>query len=159
MLIRGVATLTGHNLKLTTPDQTITASERMEYDTVKNIAKAVGSAKILREPDTLNANIITANFTKDADGKQVLKTAHASGGVIIKTPEETLTGDHGTYNAAQNTAKVTGNVKIVRGPNVLEGSRAEVNLTTNISKMFGSPESGKRVKGVFYPGSRKKEGE
>jgi hypothetical protein len=30
-----------------------------------------------------------------------------------------------------------------------------MNLTTNVSKMFGSPENNKRVKGIFYPGSDK----
>lgn len=151
----GIATLTGSDLKLITPDQVITAQERMEYDTIKGMAKAVGNAKIARGSDTLSASTITAHFAKDASGKQTLRTANASGGVTIKTPEETLTGDHGTYNASANTAEVKGNVKIVRGPNILEGDRAEVNLATNVSKMFGSPESGKRVKGVFFPGSTK----
>ena len=152
----GVATLTGKNLKLTTPDQVITSQERMEYDTAKGIAKAVGNATIIRGTDSLNASTITANFVKDASGNQVLKTAKAHGRVTIKTPDETLTGDRGTYNAANNTAKIIGNVKITRGPNVLEGDSADVNLTTNISRMFGSEKSGKRVKGVFFPGSNKK---
>lgn len=150
----GIATLTGNNLKLTTPDQIITAQERMEYDTAKGIAKAIGNAKIIRGTDTLNAATITANFEKDANGNQVLKTATAVGKVVIITPEETLTGDNGFYNAATNTAEIKGHVKIVRGPNTLEGARAEVNLTTNISKMFGAPESGTRVKGIFFPGSK-----
>ena len=42
----GQATLTGNDLKLTTPDQVITASERMEYNSNKGKAKAVGNAKI-----------------------------------------------------------------------------------------------------------------
>lgn len=155
----GQATLTGKDLKLTTPDQVITAQERMEYNSVKGVAKAVGNAQIVQDSDVLSAPTITANFAKDKNGKQVLKNANAVGGVTIKTPDETLTGDNGFYNAANNTAEIKGNVKIVRGPNILEGARAEVNLTTNISKMFGSPESGKRVKGIFFPGSNKeKEG-
>lgn len=151
----GIATLTGKNLKLTTPDQIITAQKRMEYDANGGKAKAVGNAQIKRGTDTLRAETLTANFTKNKNGKQVLKSANASGRVTIKTPEETLTGNSGFYNAANNTAEVKGNVKIVRGPNTLEGDRAEINLTTNISKMYGSPKTGKRVKGVFFPGSNK----
>lgn len=150
-----IATLTGGNLKLTTPDQVITARERMEYDTAKGIAKAIGNAKIIQDKNTLSAQSITANFEKNNNGEQILKTATANGGVTITTPEETLTGDKGIYNAANDTAEVSGNVKIVRGPNILEGARAEVNLTTNISKMFGAPETGQRVKGVFFPNSQK----
>ena len=44
-------------------------------------------------------------------------------------------------------------MKITRGPNILEGDRADVNLTTNVSTMKGSPAAGGRVRGVFYPGS------
>ena len=150
----GQATLTGQDLKLTTPEQVITATERMEYNSNKGVAKAVGNAKIIQGDDTLSASTITANFSKDANGKQALDNATASGGVTIKTPDETLTGNTGFYNAKNNTAEVKGNVKIVRGPNTLEGARAELNMTTNISKMFAAPESGKRVKGVFFPGSK-----
>lgn len=153
----GVATLTGNNLKLVTPDQVITAQERMEYDTIQGIAKAIGNAKIVRGSETLSANNITATFTKDANGKQILKIANANGSVIIETPTEMLIGDHGIYNAVDNTAEVKGNVKVIRGRNMLEGDRAEVNLTTNVSKMFGAPHSGKRVKGVFFLGSRKED--
>jgi lipopolysaccharide export system protein LptA len=150
----GLATLTGKNLKLTTPNQIITAQKTMEYHVNKGIAKAIGNAKIIREKNTLSAQVITANFSKDKNGKQTLSTAKASGGVKIKTPDETITGNSGIYNAKNNTAKISGNVKITRGPNTLEGYRAEVNLTTNVSKMFGSPNSGKRVKGVFFPSSK-----
>ncbi|MCI5059963.1 MAG: LptA/OstA family protein [Alphaproteobacteria bacterium] len=152
----GMAVLTGENLKLTTPGQVITARDRMEYDTNGGVAKAVGQAQIVEGTNRLNAQTITARFVKDQNGKQSLKTATAIGGVTITTPDEVLTGDTGIYNAGNDTAEVKGNVTIKRGPNMLEGARAQVNLTTNVSKMFsGEPGSGKRVKGVFFPGSSK----
>ena len=152
----GLGVLTGRDLKLTTPDQVITARERMEYNTQKGIAKAVGSAQIVEQTNRLNAQTITAYFEKDKTGQQKLTRAVATGGVTITTPDEVLTGDKGTYNATNNTAEVTGNVVIKRGVNMLEGARAQVNLTTNVSKMFsGAAGSGKRVKGIFFPGSEK----
>lgn len=150
----GLSVITGNNLKLTTPEQVITARDALEYNFDKGIAKAIGNAKIIQGQDTLSANTITANFSKDSKGKQALKTATANGGVTIKTSDETLTGNKAIYNATNNTAEVLGNVKIVRGPNILEGARAEVNLTTNLSKMFGNPNDGKRVKGIFFPSSK-----
>jgi lipopolysaccharide export system protein LptA len=75
--------------------------------------------------------------------------------VKITTPTEVLTGDYGIYKAETNTAEVKGNVKIVRGPNTLEGDRAQVDLNTNVSSMFGGEGTG-RVKAVFFPGSEKK---
>lgn len=171
---QGIAVLTGKDLKLVSPDQTVTATDRMEYHANTREAKAIGNAKVVRPKDTLTANIITAFFKDDAaapepaaaktpasplGGGSNLDRLEADGNVVIKTPTETLHGQHAIYRADTNTAEITGKVKIERGPNVLEGNRAEVDLDTNISKLFGSEKEGGRVRGVFFPGSEKKPGE
>ncbi len=162
---QGYARLTGGDLKLVSPDQTITASDALDYWRFKGEASAIGNAKVDRGEDVITARKITAFFSeqKNANGSSVDRI-EAYDDVTITTPEEVLTGDRGTYNAANDTATLIGNVKIVRGPNELEGARAEVNLTTNISKMFGDAptaavgqvgtrgEDG-RVRGIFFPGS------
>lgn len=168
---KGTAVLTGQNLKLVSPDQTVTARDRMEYYANERMAKAIGNAKVVRTKDTLTAATITAYFKDDAAktnsakpqktggsealGGGSLDRLEAEGGVVIKTPTETLHGTRAIYRAASNTAEIIGKVKIERGENVLEGERAEVNLTTNVSKMFGSEKPGGRVRGVFFPSSDK----
>jgi lipopolysaccharide export system protein LptA len=168
----GVAVLTGENLSLVSPDQTVTATERMEYHANERMAKAVGNAKVVRATDTLNADTITAFFKDNAapaatpvstapasaspiGGGGNLDRLEAEGSVVIRTPTETLHGQKGIYRAGSNTAELIGKVRIERGENVLEGNRAEVNLTTNVSKLFGSGKEGGRVRGVFFPGSEK----
>lgn len=170
----GVATLTGSNLKLVSPDQTVTARDKMEYHSNERMAKAIGNAKVVRAQDTLTADVITAYFkdnnaapaptpttapatteVKPAANTGNLDHIEADGKVVIITPTEKLYGNKGTYQASTNTAQLIGNVKIERGENVLEGERAEVNLTTNISKMFSSNKPGGRVRGVFFPGAEK----
>jgi lipopolysaccharide export system protein LptA len=163
----GVAVLTGGDLKLVSPDQTVTAKDRMEYHSNERIAKAIGNAKVVRAKDTLNANTITAYFKDSAAapaatqpstnpvGGGSLDRLEADGNVVITTPTEVLRGSKAVYRADSNTAEITGKVKIERGENVMEGERAEVNLTTNVSKMFGSNKDGGRVRGVFFPGSEK----
>jgi len=149
--------LTGENVRLVAPEQTITARDQMTYNTEKGTAKAIGNATIKTAKETLKANTITANFSKDNQtNKQILDNAVAKGGVTISTTDETITGNNGVYNAKNNTAEINGNVKIKRGPNSLEGNRARVNLSTNVSQMFGDKNSGKRVKGVFFPKSENK---
>lgn len=158
-----VATLTGNNLKMVSPDQTITATEKMEYFPDSRQARAVGNAKVVRTQDTLTANIITATFKDQGaansdnatQGTGNLDRLEATGNVVIVTPTETLRGQKGIYRADSNTAEITGKVKIERGPNIIEGDRAEVNLTTNVSKMFGSESGTGRVRGVFFPSSDK----
>lgn len=167
---KGVAVLTGGNLRLVSPDQTVTATERMEYYANERMAKAIGNATVLRAEDKVQANVLTAYF-KDDTAQPAAKEAgkkpaggalggggnidrlEADGNVVITTPTEKITGSKAVYRAATNTADITGKVKLVRGENVLEGERAEVNLTTNVSKMFGSKTESGRVRGVFFPGS------
>lgn len=155
---KGYAVMTGKNLRVVSPDQTVTAQEKMEYWTAQGKLQAVGRAKAVREGDEIVADILIAEFVEGKDKKRVLKTLRAKGNVVITTPTEVLTGDEGVYQADTNLAELTGNVKITRGQNILEGEKAEVDLNTNISKMFGSitQEGGGRVRGIFYPGSEEK---
>lgn len=150
----GRAVLTGANLRIVSPDRTITASDRMEYLTQKGEASAHGNAKMVQGDDTITAGTLKAFFTQGEGGQRALSRAEAIGNVVIITPQEKLTGDKGVYTAANDTAEVTGKVRITRGPNVLEGARATVNLKTSVSTMYGgasSPTGDTRVRGVFYP--------
>lgn len=151
------ATLTGSDLKLVSPDQTITASEKFVYEMTARKAKAIGDATVIRGTDKLKANTIEAIFKEQGgSGQDAIDRLEANGNVVITTAEEVLTGNKAIYRADTNTAEIMGNVKIKRGPNILEGGRAEVNLTTNVSKMFGADSTGERVRGIFYPGSEPK---
>jgi len=151
-----MAVMTGNNLRLTSPDQTVTAKDSFEYWVTEGRLTAKGAAHVTRLQDTLDADTVSATFAENAAGARQLKTLEADGNVRITTPTEMLTGHKGRYDAAANTAEITGNVRITRGPNVLEGERAEVNLTTNVSTMQGGAGQDNRVRGVFYPGSEEK---
>ena len=156
-LMKGYAVMTGNNLKMISPDQTVTATEKFEYHVAQGQLKATGKATVIRGNDTLQADVIAAVMKQGAGGKRVLESMEATGHVVIKTPTETARGDRAIYNAGTDKAELKGNVKIARGPNILEGDRAEVDLTTNTSRLFGNPAiGGGRVRGVFYPGSEKK---
>ncbi|MFK7838871.1 MAG: LptA/OstA family protein [Bdellovibrionales bacterium] len=158
-LDQSIATLTGENLRMISPDQTVTAKDRFEYHVNKGQLLAIGDAIAIRPninggQDRLNANTISATFKNNANGERVLETLEAKGNVIITTPTEKVTGAYGIYRANTNKAEITGNVVITRGPNTLEGERAEVDLNTNKSRIFGGGNTNNgRVKAVFFPGS------
>lgn len=147
----GTAVMTGNALRLTGPDQTVTARDSFEYRVTEGLLKAIGRAKVTRGKDTLEADILSAIFATDTQGARQLRRATADGGVVITTPTERLTGRSGVYDAATDIATLRGGVTIRRGPNVLEGDSAEVNLATNVSTMRSGEEGGGRVRGVFYP--------
>lgn len=152
-----IAVLTGKNLRLTSPDQTVTAKNRMEYWVQKGRMNAIGNARVVRGEDQIDADNMAAVFKENpATKKRELDSLEAEGNVKITTQTEILTGNKGQYSAQSNIASLEGDVKITRDQNILEGERAEVNLATNVSRMFGDPAQGGRVRGVFYPGSQKK---
>lgn len=161
-LDQGLATLTGQDLRLVSPGQTITAQDRFEYWTNTGKVHAIGNAVVIRPKpqggqDRLLAKKITATLKKDANGKQALDTIEAFDNVVITTPTEKITGAYGIYRAATNKAELTGGVTITRGPNILKGVRAVVDLNTNTSKIFGGGAgNNRRVSGTFFPGSENK---
>jgi lipopolysaccharide export system protein LptA len=154
-----IAIMTGSDLRLTTPEQTITATDQFEYHVKDGKLIAIGNATIKRPTDTLRADTLTAFLTEDGQGKRTLDRMTASGNVIITTATEKITGQTGAYNGRTKIAELAGGVTITRGPNILQGTRATVDLNTQISRIFGNPDNGNRVTGTFYPGTTKKKGQ
>jgi lipopolysaccharide export system protein LptA len=159
-LDKGLAVMTGDQLKMTGPGQVVTARDRFEYHVTEGRLIAEGQAKVVRtdaqgQSDTLEADTVTAKFKGDKTGQRALETLEAKGHVVITTPTEIVTGAYGIYSADTNIARLTGGVSIRRGPNILEGDEAQVDLNTNTSRIFASQTGGERVRGIFYPGSEK----
>lgn len=148
------AVMTGKTLKMTSDGQVLTATERFEYFTQQSKLVAIGNAKIVRPAETLESENMTAWF-KDGQDTRELSRAEADGNVVITTAEEKITGNKGIYQKDENKAEILGDVVITRGPNILKGTRAELDLLTNISRIFGGETSDgdTRVRGTFYPDS------
>jgi lipopolysaccharide export system protein LptA len=179
----GYAQLTGDNLKLTTKTDTVTARDKLTYEGATREMNAWGNARAVRPTqggeDVITADRLIGRFKPDANGNNKMDEMEAIGSVVITTPTEILHGDHAIYYATPNTATVTGHVRIDRGPNVITGARGEIDLNTNISKIYGGapsqtpssvvpdeadqflephgtdnqpvPSNDGRVRGVFYP--------
>lgn len=161
-LNNGKAILTGRDLRLVTATETVTAKDRMEYWMADQKMVAFGDAVAIRDDDKIMSDQLSVAFMRNAEGKTVLKEMTAEDNVVITTPTEKVTGDKAVYTPPDNMAVVEGNVYIERGPNTLNGSRAEVNLLTNVSKLYGgTDDSGEkqRVRGVFYPNADENEQE
>lgn len=158
----GNATLTGGDLKITTPDEIVTAEDRIEFFSRENRLTATGNAVAKRGTDTLSAPVMNAFFITGADGKMAMDKITAEGGVTIKTARETVTGDRGVYDVSAGKATLTGKIRILQDESWIEGNRAVVDLKTGISQLFsdgaskgdgrgGNGSDAGRVRGVFYP--------
>jgi lipopolysaccharide export system protein LptA len=176
-LDQAVLVMTGHDLKLTTPNDIITAKDDLEYWPQQHMAVARGNAVVVTNDakrvaaDTLvayttdnpppadakaAATPVAAKTTDDplaSSGK--LQRVEAFGNVSVRTPTDTVTGDRGVYVPDTGMARLGGNVRITRGQNQLNGAEADVNMKTGIATLVaqkaGISQKAGRVHGLVVP--------
>lgn len=152
---RGVLVLTG-NVRLVTETDRITARDSLEYWEKRNLAVARGNAIAVRGENRLRADILTARFAEDTNGKVALDQIDAFDNVVISSATEIVRAARGVYDVQSGIARLTGSVKITRGQNQLNGAYAEVDLNSGVSRLFGGGQQG--VRGYFVPNEIERNG-
>ncbi len=147
---RKVALLTGDTLRLVTPTDVVTARDSLEYYEDQNLAVARGDAIAVREDSRLRADVLVGQFVEDTTGSLVLDRIDGTGEVVITTPTDIARSERLMYSTSANIAVLTGQVRITRGENQINGDVAEMNLTTKVNRVLSS---GRRVRGLFVPGT------
>jgi len=168
---QAVMVLTGRNLRLTSPDNVLTARDSVEYWPQRRMAVGRGDAVVVTKEDKrVRADVLVAHFreavaqaagaprpqparpaAENAPGSDSnLEKVEAFGRVEIRTPTEVVRGDTGVYTPPNGLARLLRNVTIVRGDNALTGCEAIVNMQTGISQLVACP--GDRVRGIIVPG-------
>lgn len=149
---RGLVWIVGNPPTLKTPTQIVTAKERLEYwdKTEKAVAKGDAEARDLETGRIIRADELEADLSKDPNAPTAaprggIREIIARNNVRIITENEVITGDNGTYNPISGVAVLTGDVRLVGADGrQLSGGRAEVNMKTGISRLFGDPVDGER---------------
>jgi lipopolysaccharide export system protein LptA len=168
---QSVLVMHGHDLKLTTPNDVLTARDSLEYWSQKHMAVARGNAVVVTNDGRRLAGDTLVAYTTDApapppagatpvavkppaaddplgaSGK--LEKVEAYGNVSVRTLTDTATGDRAVYVPDSGIARLAGRVRITRGQNQLEGPEAEVNMKTGISRLLAG--TGEQVKGLVIP--------
>jgi lipopolysaccharide export system protein LptA len=169
---QAVLVLTGQHLKLTTPQDVLTARDAMEYWSQKHMAVGRGDATATSNDgrrivgDTLVAYTVDnsaphapgtpapppkkadkAQDPLEASGK--IQRVEAYGHVQVRTATEIVNGDRGVYVPDTGMARVVGRVHITRGENQLNGAAAIVNMKTGVATLTQAP--GLRVQGLVVP--------
>jgi lipopolysaccharide export system protein LptA len=177
---QAVMVLSGRGLSLTTPEQTITARDSLEYWPQRRMAVARGGALVVTSDDRrIAADTLVAYFLDAApaatpaaapaaapgqgarppiaglpaagEGSKIDRV-EAYGGVEIRTADEVVRGERGVYSPQTGLARLVGGVRITRGENQLNGQEAIVNLRTGVSRLISAP--GTRVQGLVLPGQQ-----
>lgn len=168
--------LTGKPARLTTPQQTVTARDGIEYFERDQVAVARGDVVATNSDGRrIRADTMVATLAPRPDGNAKagrpgtpakagasrgngIKKITAKGNVAIFTETEVAHGDAGMYDVETDIATLTGSVKITRGDNQLNGGYAVVNMKTGISKIFPAPPGAgtdrDRVKLLLVPGKQ-----
>lgn len=179
---QAVLVMTGKHMKLTTPQQVMTARDSMEYWSQKHMGVGRGDAVVVTNDGRRISADVLVGFTdpnqtpgqpsgaqtvaakpdaapgaKPADpvlasGK--LKRVEAYGNVEVRTQVDTVRGDRGVYVPDTGIARVVGHVRVTRGENQLNGPAADVNMKTGIAHIISDP--GQRVQGLLMPNSTDK---
>ncbi|MEO1199048.1 MAG: LptA/OstA family protein [Pseudomonadota bacterium] len=89
-----------------------------------------------------------------APGAGQISRIEATGGVRIKTPDQTARGERAVYMVDDQIITLSGNVVLTQDESVLRGTELIVNLATNSSRLVSTNnETGGRVRGLFVPES------
>lgn len=162
--------MTGGNLKIVTPKETLTARDSIEYWHTENkgVARGHAIAQFHEKQQLVQADTLIAYFTpsseKTAEGKEKLEIdrVEAEGNMLASSPKEIVTGGRGVYFGKTEMVEVFDDVKVNQGGNVIEGGYARANLKTNVAEMFTHPphiaQKGpvKRISGIIIPKEAKK---
>jgi lipopolysaccharide export system protein LptA len=172
---QAVLLMTGHDLKLTTPQQVMTARDSMEYWSQRHIAVGRGHAVVVTTDGRRLAADVLVGYTTDpnapptpqtvaakpaaapdpgkpadplmASGK--LKRVEAFGNVEVRTQTDIVRGDRGVYIPDTGIARVVGHVRITHGDNQINGPAADVNMKTGIAHLVS--DTSQRVQGLLMP--------
>ena len=150
-VVPGVFVLTG-SPSLVTGTERVTARDSIEYREREGVVVARGDATVRRGDSVLRASLLTARVVEDPEGGTRVDRVDADRDVVVSTALETARADRGSYDADSGIVTLTGSVRITRGPSRLHGERAEVDLQTGVSRLFGGAGSGGR--GVLFPETR-----
>jgi len=154
---QAVMVLTGKDLRIVTPSETITARDSLEWYDKKQIAVARGNALVIRGDRRMRANLVTADVEKQGDQPAQITRVNGYGNVLISAPGQIAHGDEGVYNVGPQIATLIGHVRVTKGDDELHGEYGVVDLKHNVSQILAARPNQiaagptPRVEGLLVP--------
>ena len=124
--------------------------------------QAIFSGNVILEqgPVRMQTQKLVVSYVGGTEQRQgSIKRLEASGKVIVNSKEQTATGDKATYEVGTRVIRLSGNVVLTQGDNVIRGTDLVVDLTTGTSKLVSTKSGSGRVTGVFQPGGMQNPGQ
>ena len=144
-----MATLSHVNVARAADSVQIEADSMEVIDTEhKTIFKGNVIAKRPTDQITSTTMVVTSEDQKQPDGtmQSVTTFIDATGGVVITTDSQTITGEAAKFDIPADRLEVTGNVRVVQGKTTVNSKKVVINLKTKHLQA-----SGGRVRVGFVP--------
>ena len=153
------AVLTGQHLKLTTPQDVVTARDSLEWYDDKQYAVARGDAVGIRADRQIRADVLTAQISQAPGEVQRISLVNGDGHVVASRPDTVGIGDKGVYNLDTGLVTLTGNVTLTHGENTMRGEYGVVDMQKGVSRLLPRPPTPDdrnrgRVQGYLVPKKR-----
>ncbi len=127
------------------------AADRIEVQDRADRAIFVGNVHVTQAELALDTARLTVAYS--SAGSIQIQRLDASGGVTVRSPSETASGDFGVYDLDRKLITLVGDVRLNRGGSQIIGSRLLIDLNSGRAVIDGGPagvaQSGGRVRGHF----------
>jgi lipopolysaccharide export system protein LptA len=107
-------------------------SNKLEVKDKQGTAVFTGNVEVVQGATILNAKRMKVSYSrggKTPNGN--LRSIEATGKITVRSGDQKVSADRGDFNMLKQTVKLTGNVLITQGTNVVSGCVLEVNLKTS----------------------------
>lgn len=124
--------------------------------------QAIFSGNVILEqgPVRMQTQKLVVSYSGGTEQQQGrINKLEASGKVVVRSEDQTATGDRATYVVANRQIRISGNVVLTQGTNVIRGTDLVVDLTTGTSRLVSSSSGTGRVQGLFLPGAMQNRGQ
>ena len=107
-------------------------SDRLEVKDKEGIALFTGNVHVVQGSTILKAKRLKVVYAKGGKGPNGnLKYLEASGKIAVRSGDQRVTANKGEFNMEKQTVRLSGDVIITQGSNVVSGCILEVDLDTS----------------------------
>lgn len=152
-----VGRLTGTGLAVSSGDARLSATDFIELHDDRRVVVAQGGVRLVRPGEELRAAALSLHFEPvevGARGRTRLVKVEADGDVRVTSCAGTVQANRVVYDPQSGDAQLSGDVKLTRGNDRLEGAAAEINTKDGSMRVTSAPRG--RVSVVLDKGGAPK---
>ncbi len=111
-------------------------SDRLEVKDKIGVALFIGNVNVVQGTTILKAARLKVVYSRGTGGPNGnLKYLEASGKVAVRSGDQRVTANKGEFNMEKQTVRLSGDVIITQGTNVVSGCILEVDLETSSAEL------------------------